>query len=208
MYRVYGLCPIFCKTLCQRASSSPLLRLLFKRHSKAPKTRTFLKLKQAPGKPVNLLAMNFTFLELVCVCNVCTGAAMQCFRLSDHHRISFPAGGVQCLDVFRDCGCQGLPRVSIVVPFWGLPCRIPHIKMVKPQTGTTMETIGLLLQLNGTLKGVLKVTLGFRASGRSAMMQPCWLWLGCRLSIRELRRCSKAPNYLAPRVHVRKSYIL
>ena len=35
-----------------------------------------------------------------------------------------------------------LPIVSIVVPFWGLPYRILHKKLVKPKKGTTMETIG------------------------------------------------------------------
>ena len=36
-----------------------------------------------------------------------------------------------------------IPIVSIVVPFWGLPYRILHIKLVKPKKGTTMETIGI-----------------------------------------------------------------
>ena len=31
---------------------------------------------------------------------------------------------------------------SILVPFWGLPFGILDIELVKPKTGTTMETIG------------------------------------------------------------------
>ena len=35
-----------------------------------------------------------------------------------------------------------LPIVSIVVPVWGLPYRILIIYLVKPEKGTTMETLG------------------------------------------------------------------
>ena len=35
-----------------------------------------------------------------------------------------------------------VPIVSIVVPCFWLPLRIRKVKLVKPKTGTTMETIG------------------------------------------------------------------
>ena len=34
------------------------------------------------------------------------------------------------------------PIISIVVPFWGLPCRILHIQLVIPQKGSIIKTIG------------------------------------------------------------------
>ena len=37
---------------------------------------------------------------------------------------------------------EGLPIVSIIVPFSGLPYRILHIPLVKPKEGATMEAIG------------------------------------------------------------------
>ena len=68
-----------------------------------------------------------------------------------------------------------LPIVSIVVPFWGLPYRILHKKLVKPKKGTTMETIGkwcqtcctvlcCLVSSSGTY-GLGLGCLGFRGLG-------------------------------------------
>ena len=42
-----------------------------------------------------------------------------------------------------------LPIVSIVVPFWGLPFRILHIELVKPEKEATMETTGRVELLRG-----------------------------------------------------------
>ena len=50
-----------------------------------------------------------------------------------------------------------LPRVSIVVPFWGLPYRILITYLVKPQKGTTMETIGITSRTLKSLSGPWKV---------------------------------------------------
>ena len=44
----------------------------------------------------------------------------------------------------------GLPVVSNVFPFWGVPYRILIIYSVKPKKGTTMETIGRV-QIQGAL---------------------------------------------------------
>ena len=41
---------------------------------------------------------------------------------------------------------SGLPIVAIVVPFWGLPFKILNIELVKPKKGTTMETIGRVVE--------------------------------------------------------------
>ena len=40
---------------------------------------------------------------------------------------------------------------DVVVPSWGLPYRILHIKLVKPKKGTTMETIGMPVQYSSEL---------------------------------------------------------
>ena len=53
---------------------------------------------------------------------------------------------------------RGLPIVSIVVPFSGLPFRFLNIKLVKLKNGTTMETVG-----TANDKGVI----GFRVAGRT-----------------------------------------
>ena len=46
-------------------------------------------------------------------------------------------------------GSWGVPIVSIVVPFLGLPLRILNRDSVKPKEGTTMETRGSALGSTG-----------------------------------------------------------
>ena len=64
-------------------------------------------------------------------------------------------------------GSWGVPIVSIVVPFLGLPLRILNRDSVKPKEGTTMETRGSVFGVywTGLSSGFPKPKLGDERKG-------------------------------------------
>ena len=71
-----------------------------------------------------------------------------------------------------------IPIVSIVVPFWGLPCGILNIELVKPKKGTTMET-------TGTTDAVPNPSLAHAAPRRSPRTQsrPLFPFVGVQVPL-------------------------